>query len=91
MSTIIAIWIGDLVFTLLAPKWTLAGIDALAGPVDWFFAILIALVPAVLIAWRCSLWRRASALLEPLPAEFARQPFTFYAGLFGLLFGALSV
>ncbi len=42
--------LATVIFTLLVPKWTLAGIDALAGPVDWLFAVLIALVPSVLIA-----------------------------------------
>lgn len=32
------------------PAWTLAGIDALHGPVDYVFAILMALVPAAGIA-----------------------------------------
>ncbi len=42
--------IATVVFTLLAPVWTQARPDALGAPVDWLFAVLVALVPAALIA-----------------------------------------
>lgn len=38
------------VFTFLVPVWSLAEIGALGAPVDYVFAVLLALVPAGIIA-----------------------------------------
>ncbi|WP_374447038.1 DUF5368 family protein [Stella sp.] len=51
------------------PAWTLAGVDALNGPVDYLFAVLMALAPAagiaalvfVAAALRCTARRRPAA------------------------------
>jgi len=36
-------------FTFLVPMWTLAGPGALAGPIDYVFAFLFALVPGGIV------------------------------------------
>lgn len=49
-AALIVLAVATTVFTLLMPRWTLAGLDAMAAPVDWFIAILLALVPASLMS-----------------------------------------
>lgn len=47
MAAIAATLLVTVVFFFLVPSWTLAGISALSGVVDYVFAALLALVPGI--------------------------------------------
>ncbi|TWG55325.1 hypothetical protein [Aminobacter sp. J44] len=72
MAAIAAALVVTVVFFFLVPGWTLAGIGALSGVVDYAFAALLALVPGVaagaivfmLAARRCT----AKSMRQPVSA-----------------------